>query len=197
MLSRWEENEEEAFRFAGLAASLRERDGFFLLGFCFRDCIGCEEDLILAKENFLIASELGHARAAEEFFDLLDESDPCCWLWWSRAALRGWAFSFLDSFSEQVELFFSGSGNSTIVFSIGHALKGNIDMEKKENFGDDYRFYSQLGPATQAVAFYDSQIESARLAVNTWSLVATRLHMIEDMRIFIGEMIWDARFEAN
>ena len=151
----------------------------------------------LAKKHILIASELGHARAAEEFFDLLDESGPSCWLWWSRAALRGWAFSFLDFFSEQVEQFFSGAGNATIVFLIGHALKGNIDMNKRQIFGESYKFNSLIGPANQAVSFYDSQIKSARLAVNTWSLVATRLHMIKDIRILIGKMIWEARFEAN
>ncbi len=190
-------NNEEAFRLAQLAASLRERDGFFLLGFCFRDCIGCEEDLILAKENFLIASELGDVYAADNYGSLLDESDLHRWLWWGRAALRGWPDSFLRFFSKQVELLFSGSGNASVVFLIGRALKGNICMEKKLIFGRRNDFDSRIRPANQAVSFYSSQIKSARLAVDTWTLVATRLHLIKDMRILIGKMIWKARFEAN
>ncbi len=83
------------------------------------------------------------------------------------------------------------------MFLIGLALKGNIDMEEKEIFGDGYDFDSGIGPANQAVSFYDSQIKSARLAVDTWTLVATRLNLIKDMRIYVGKMIWDARFEAN
>ncbi len=193
----WRVNKEEAFRLAQLAAAQCERDGFYWLGVCFRDGLGCEKDLSLAQENFLIAAELGHVWAANYYGRLLGESDPDCWLWWSRAAVRGWPFSFLDHFAKRVEKFFSGSGNATAVFWIGRALKGNINVEKKEIFGSDYNFVSRIGPANQAVSFYESQIKSARLAVDTWTLVSTRLQMIKDIRIYIGKMIWDARFEAN
>ena len=143
------------------------------------------------------AAELGNAFAAQCYGDMLEESEPARWLWLGRAALRGSALTFLVSFSKQVELFFSGSGNATIVFLIGRALEGNIDMEKKQIFGTDFFFDSYIGPANQAVSFYDSQIKAARLAVDTWTLVATRLHVIKDMRIYIAKMIWEARFEAN
>ena len=190
-------NEEETFRLAQLAAALHERDGFYWLGRCFRDGVGCDEDLILAKENLLIAAEFGNVRAAEDFGRLLGECDPVRWLWWGRAALFGSPFSFLCSFSNQVEKFFSGSGNATVVFLIGLALKGNIDVVEEEIFGDDDYFDFLSGPANQAVSFHDSQIKSARLAVDTWALVATRLHLIKDMRVLIGKMIWEGRFEAN
>ena len=84
-------------------------------------------------------------------------------------------FFFLDPFSEQVNLFFSGSGNAT-VFLIGRALQGRIDMEKKQIFG--FNVDSLIGPANQAVSFNASQIKCARLAVDTWTLVYTRLHLI-------------------
>ncbi len=194
----WRENKKEAFRLAQLAANQHERDGFHMLGFFFSEGIGCEKDLNLAKQNLLIAAKLGDVgAAARDFGRLLDESDPARWLWWSRAALLGSPVLFLDSLSEQVEKFFSGFGNATIVFLIGRALKGNIDMEKKRIFGSDYNFFSLIGPANYAVSFYSSQIKSACLAVDTWKLVATRLHMIKDMRIYIGKMIWEGRFEAN
>ncbi len=193
----WGNEEEEAFRLAQLASSLHERDGFFWLGRCFEDGFGCKTDLKLAKENYLIAAEMGDVFAALNCGDLLEVSDPVRWLWFGRAALRGSPGSFLDSFSEQVEQFFSGFGNATIVFLIGRILKGNIDMERKEIFGDDEIFDSLVGPANQAVSFYDSQVKSARLAVDAWTIVSTRLHVIKDMRIFIGKMIWEGRFEAN
>ncbi len=193
----WIENKVEGFRLAQLAASEHERGGFFWLGHCFRLGISCKKDLFLAKENYLIAGEVGHGDAAVEYGFLLDESDPACWIWLGRAALRGWAFSFLDHFAKQVDQFFSGAGNATVMFLIGRALKGNIVMEKTEIFGANYYFESNIGPANQAVSFYSSQIKAARLAVDAWTLVATRLHLIKDMRILIGRMIWEARFEAN
>ena len=191
------ENEDEGFRLAQLAASQHERDGFCLLGRCFHLGFGCERDLNLAKKYYLIGAELGHVEAAECYAYLLDESDAFCWIWLGRAALRGLTLPFARHFSKQVEEFFSGSGNASVVFAIGRALKRNIDMEKKEIFGGEFGFDARIVPANQAVLFYDSQIKSARLAVDTWTLLATRLHMMKDMRIYIGKMIWEARLEAN
>ena len=196
----WDVNEEEAFRLAQFVAAHRERDGFYILGSCFRDGRGCEKDLNSAEENYLIAAELGDVVAAVEYGGLLDDSDPARWLWFGRGALHGRPHSFLGYFSKQVELFFSGSGNATVVFLIGRTLNGNIDIEKKEIFGPlsmFFNFVSLIGPANQAVSFYSSQIKSARLAVDTWTLLSTRLHVIKDMRILIGKMIWESRYEAN
>ena len=192
-----QQNEKEAFRLAQLAAAQHERDGYFWLARFARQGRCCGRDLNLAKQNFLIAAELGDVTAAAEYGWFLSESYPAGWLWLGRAAVRGLPVYFLDSFSRQVKKFFSGSGNASVVFVIGRALKGKIDMEKKEIFGKPYFFDAYIGPANQAVSFYDSQIESARLAVDTWTLISTRLHVIKDMRIFIGKMIWEARFEAN
>ncbi len=192
-----DENEEQAFPFAQLAAAKHEPGGHFWIGAFLHSGIICERNLSLAKENFLIAAELGYAAAAAYYGNFVDELPPSRWLWLSRAASRGYPDSFLDSFSKQVEQFFSGSGNATVMFLIGRALKGNIDMDKKEIFGSDLDFDSLIGPANQAVSFYEAQINCARLAVDTWILVATRMHMIKDMRVFIGKMIWEARFEAN
>ncbi len=199
MLSRevWGGNEEEAFRLARLAASQHERDGFYLLARCFRNGLGCEQDLNLAKQNLLIAAELGGVFAAYDCGEWLDDSDPARWFWLGRAALRCFPGLFLRSFPKQVKQFFSSSGNASVVFLIGRALKGNIDVEKKQFFGIDYSFDSYIGAANQAVSFYESQIKSARLAVDTWTLVATRLRVIKDMRIYVSKLIWEARFEAN
>ncbi len=194
----WTENKEEAFRLAQFGASQHERDGFYRLGFCFCNGIGCEKDLNVTKENYFMAAELGHVWAADHYADMLDISDPARWLWWGRTASHDWPDSFLVSFSEQVEQFFSGSGNATILFLIGRALKGNIDVERRLIFGrGNYDVGFLISPANQAVSFYDSQIQSARLAVDTWTLVAIRLHLMKDMRIYIGKMIWESRFEAN
>ena len=193
----WEGKKEESFRLARLAASQRERDGFYELGDCFRFGVGCEENLEAAKENYLIAAELGYVSAAGKYGDLLGESDPVCWLWHSRAALHGSPYLFLGLFSRQVNQFFSGSGIGKIVFLIGNALNGNVDADKKRIFGQSYSFNALIHPANQALSFYDSQIKSARLAVDTWTLVSTRLNLIKDMRVYIGKMIWEGRFEAN
>ncbi len=153
----------------------------------------------------MIAAELGNVYAASiygnflsNYGNFLDKSDPACWPWFARAALRGCSNVFLSHFSKQVERFFSGSGTATVVFLIGRALRGNVDEEKQLIFGDNYYLLdSWISPTNQAVSFYDAQTQCARLAVDTWTLVSTRLHLIKDMRIYIGKLIWEARFEAN
>ncbi len=192
----WCENKEEAFRLARYAASLRERDGFRMLGRCFNEGVGCEIDLNLAKKFFLIALELGGIFAGVFYARLLDEYDPARWLWLERLALRGWPGPFLAFFSKPVKQLFCASGNASVVFLIGRILRGNIDVEKGAIFGQSYNFDSLIGPTNQAVSFFSSQSKSARVAVDTWTLVAARLHLIKDMRIYIGKMIWDVRCEA-
>jgi TPR repeat protein len=79
----------ERFMLAQLAATQGERDGFALLGWCFRFGHGCGMDLDKAKENFLRAIELGDVMAMGWLGELLDESDPQRWRWWGRAAALG------------------------------------------------------------------------------------------------------------
>ncbi len=187
-----------AFRLAQHAALQHDRDGLYRLGNCFENGFGCEKDLKLAKEKYLIAAELGHIEAADAYGRLVGECDPACWIWWGRAAMHGRPLQFLDSFPKQVEELLSGSGNAVVVFLIGLALKESIDMETKQIFeSHGWVFHSLIGLANRAISFYRSQIKSARLAVDTWTQVSTRLNLIKDMRIYIGKMIWEARFEAN
>jgi len=44
--------------------------------------------------------------------------------------------------------------------------------------------------------FYLSQNDKCRKAVDMWTLIATRLRIYKDLRIFIGKMIWESRNEA-
>ena len=186
-----------SFRLAQLAAAQNERDGFLRLGVSLRSGYGCEKNLHSAKENYLIAAELGSFNAAINYADILDEFDPVRWFWRGRGAMGSLCFSFLFTFSKQVDQFFCGSGSAQAVFFIGRALKGNIDIEKRLMFGTRHCFDGVIGPANQAVSFYDSQIKCARLAVDTWTLVGIRLGMVKDMRVLIGKLIWEGRFEAN
>ncbi len=188
----------EALRLAKISVSQLERDGFRALGQCFRNGIGCDKDLNAEKENYLIAAELGDVYAAQGCGDLCAGSDLARWIWWSRAVLRGSLGPFLYHFSKEVQKLFSGSGGcASAVFLIGRTLKGNIEMDEKQIFGSSFNFAYLIVPANQAVLFYESQVKSARLAVDTWTLVSTRLHLMKDLRIYIGKMIWEARIEAN
>jgi hypothetical protein len=186
---------EERFKFAQLAAAQGERDGFAILGYCFRFDEGCEKNLDKAKENFLLASELGHISAMIWLGDLLDESDPQRWRWWGRAAALGASWSFLSGFAKQVE-FFNGCGMAAVMYVIGQALQGHVNEETRTIFKNGVNFDSLIGPAKQAIALYKAQIKATKDAMHAWTLVGVHYGVVKDVRKLIAKLIWDSREEA-
>ncbi len=88
---------------------------------------------------------------------------------------------------------------SLSVFMIGRALSGHIDTEKREIFGRNQNFDSQIVPANRALDFFTAQCAAARGAVDTWCLMAVRINskVNRDIRKKIGMMIWEAREQAD
>jgi hypothetical protein len=85
-----------------------------------------------------------------------------------------------------------------VVFHIGCALKGRVDLKNREICWRSLRDFDQLvEPASVAVSFYDAQLHECRRAVNAWSIVGLRFGVVKDIRKLIGRLIWDAREEAN
>jgi TPR repeat protein len=184
----------ERFKFAQMAADQGERDGFYWLGQCFRDGEGCEKQLDKAKENFLLASELGDVSGMLELGVLQDESDPQRWRWWGRVAGLGHSWNFLSKFVEQLELFNSGSGSAAVMFAIGQALQGHVNEGARTLFNNDgYMFDSLIGPAKQAIAFYNAQIKATKDAIKAWTLVGIHFNVVKDVRKLIAKLIWDSR----
>jgi TPR repeat protein len=187
---------EERFKFAQLAASQGERDGFYWLAHCFRDGEGCEKNLDKAREKFLLASELDHVLAMCFLGNLLEESDPQRWRWWGRAAALGDSLSFLSSFVKQVDLVDSCSEKASVMFAIGEALQGHVNEEERMIFNEAYDFFSWIGPAKQAIAFYEAQIKATKDAMHAWTLVGIHFNVVKDLRKLIAKLIWDSREEA-
>ena len=184
-----------------LRASLQgERDGFYSLGCCYQHGVGCVQDVIKAKENYLLAAKLNHVQAMDRYGILLDDKDPQRWHWWGRAAARGnpTAF-FLDRFGSVVDLFDSDPSLAPAVFMIGRMLRGHINAEKGEIFGQSFKFASRIGPANRAVAFFSFQCAAARASVDMWCLMARRINgkVNRDIRKKIGMLIWEARELGN
>jgi len=153
-----------------------------------------------AKAKSLLAAKLNHVEAMSQFGLSLDDSDPQRWQWWCRAATNGLSCSLLSSFAPFVDRFSSDPSLGPAVFRIGRALKGRINTEKRDIFGDSYNFDSRIGPANRAVSFFFSQCSAARAAVDTWCLIARRVGnnlLNKDVRKKVGMLIWEAREQAD
>jgi hypothetical protein len=179
--------DKERFWRAKKSVAQGERDGFYWLGCCYRDGIGCEQDAERAKENFLVAAELGHVYAMVCVGRLLDKDDPQRCFWFGRAAANGDYASFLYEMSDQIRNFKNGTGQANVIFTIGRALKGHINNEERTIFGEGY--ISFIGPANQALHFYEFQLQSYRKAVDSWTNVGLRNCVVKDIRKMIGKMI--------
>jgi hypothetical protein len=64
--------------------------------------------------------------------------------------------------SGQVRNFNSRTGNEKVIFTIGRALKGHIDNERRTIFGNFCNFNTYSGPANQALHFYEFQLQSSK-----------------------------------
>jgi hypothetical protein len=188
---------EERFQWAEKSAVQRERDGFLELGYCYRDAVACKKDLERAKDNFLVAFEIGLLNAMICVGNLLGKDEPQRFFWFGRAASSGLSFSFLNEMRHQIRNFNSGTGHAKVVFAIGRALKGHINNEARTLFGSTWNFDAHIGPAKQALQFYEFQLQSCRKAVDSWTIVGLRNKVVRDIRKMIGKMVWDGRVEAK
>ncbi len=184
------------FKYAQKSAAQGERDGFYWLGhwyYCGRD-----KNRDKAKENFLIAANLGYIEAMFMLVDFYDEDNPQRFVLLGKAAVNGAnSLPFLTAMEVQLLNFKYGTGQANIVFAIGRVLKGHIDNEKQTVFGL-YRLYrSNISFANQAFLFYEYQLKSYRNAVDIWTIIGKRLGVVKDIRKMIGLMIWDSRDDAK
>jgi hypothetical protein len=190
--------DEKGFQWAQKSATQQERDGFLYLGYCYEKGAGCEQDFGKAKENLLIAAELGSVDAMDLYAKCLHKNDPQRYIWLGQSAARGHPDSlFLSEMKQQMEKLNSGTGHAKVVFAIGRALKGHINVKKRSIFGDMREFGSYVFPAKQAFEFYTYQVECYRSAVDNWTLVGMKNGVVKDIRLLIGKLIWDLREEAE
>jgi hypothetical protein len=149
-----------------------------------------------AKQNFLLPTKLGHVFAVSCLGHLLEESNPHGWRLWGRAAALGSSGSFLYHFSEQVEVFNSGSGSAAVMFAIGQALQGHMNEQARRICNWEYDFDSLVNPAKQAIAFYEAQIKATKAVMHAWTQVGIKLNVVKDVRKLIAKLIWDSREET-
>jgi hypothetical protein len=97
---------------------------------------------------------------------------------------------------DQIRNLNNGTGDASVVFAIGRALKGQVDNEERTIFGMGYSFDAHVSYAKQAYHVYEFQLQSYRKAVDSWTIIGLRNKVAKDMRKMIGKMIWDAREDA-
>jgi hypothetical protein len=133
-----------------------------------------------------------------EAAQLMDKSDPQRVALFGKAAVKGNpVFFFQDLFEQMTDFTENKANTAVVVFAMGRALKGHIDETKREMFGRSVKFNSRIDHASEAVDFYDFQLQSYRKGVDIWTVIGLRNNVCKDIRRLIGDLIWDARDEAK
>jgi hypothetical protein len=128
-------------------------------------------------------------------YGLLEQkNDPRRYAWLGRAASRGESEYFMSTAIAQMK---TGSGRRDVEYAIGKAFVGQIDEGKRQIFGKSDDYDKRIVYASRALRFYQLQSQAARQAVDYCTLVLMRGGVVEDVRIIIAKMIWDARTEAE
>ncbi len=185
--------EGDSFFWASKAAAQGDRRGLFKKGCALWYGQGCDEDcgsgMALVKE----AAELGHAIAmmwvGQNAFGAHEWQR---YRWWGRSAARdcsGVHSMLFQASSEQMLLLEEGKGSVRAVFEIGAALKPHLDLANARAFG------KPLGVCKQSVQLcvelHDKWCAEAKKAISCWTVVATRLGVVKDVRLLIAQMLWD------
>jgi TPR repeat protein len=125
----------KCFRWAEKSAAQGERDGFYHLGHCDQHGFACADDVERAKENFLLAPELGDVNGMFYLGELFDKHDPQRFVWFGRAAANGKSAFFLNETSNQLRNFISGTGNAKVIFIIGRTLRETLTTRSEQFLG--------------------------------------------------------------
>ena len=176
-----------------LAAAQRERNGYYQLARCFSFGDGCKKDVEKARENYLLAANLGHVLAMTWLGESFDDHDRRRWRWLGKAAAYEHTWYFCRGFAKQVS---SRSVSAVVMFEIGRALHGHVNLEAGTIFNSQSDFDSLVGPAKKAIFFYESQLSAYRRAVDEWTKIGIRWNIVKDVRKLIAKLIWDAREDA-
>ncbi len=186
---------QESLSWAEKAAAQGERDGFYWLGkFCQ------QEDECKAECMFRHASELGLVCAMSSLGLLLSASVHEKYLWLGSAAVRGCRNSaniFGNEMVKQVLQFDAGAGHEDVIFAIGRAVRGNINMREKSILGSNCLFDWRVSYAQRSVAFYEACIVAVRQAVDIWTVAGIRSGICSDVRLIVSRLVWNARSDAK
>jgi hypothetical protein len=184
------------------AAAQLEPQGFFVLGQCYDRGVGVAMNKAKSLEVLKQAAELGYVDAFHccATFYRSDEPEFFFWLGKFCYCARGYlqekeAVAFLAEAMKRIRDLVRNPELGSVVFQIGASLQGHVLADRHTVFG---RSESEIryAAAVRAVGMHEIWCKKARVAVETWSVVAMRYSVCKDIRLKIARLIWESRKEA-
>jgi hypothetical protein len=195
---------EEAVAFAEEAASKGHRGGKRRLAELLWTGYGCKKDLPRALSLLKEAAELGDAVGQQQYGERgFGVGDWERFLWFGRASIKGNRTAANDLVKETVrELKWCEAPENRekesgrILFEMGAALSGHLNMEDKLAFGVPVE-PKTLFSLQRVVALHRNWCEEAKRAVRCWIWIAMRHGVVKDIRILIARQLWQERWRYS
>ncbi len=139
------------------------------------------------------AAELGHASAQFHFGKekFVDGDWQRC-RWWGRAAARdngNACYNLRSATRAQLQLFDDGIGSGRLVFELGLAFNGHLDVARGYSFGRSIG-NKKLCAAQRCVELRVEWCSKAKAAIECWIGVGRRFCVAKDIRLLIARMVW-------
>ncbi len=186
----------ERVEWAEKAAAHGDRDGLCKLADCLWKGKGCVKDEKRALQLYKEAAELGLVQAQWCYGErAFKQKDWERYLWWGRSAAQRYnyaVFRLVHGVATQVEQF--GSNESgRIMFAVGLACRGHVDMEQRTVFGQIFGA-EECRVVERCVIIYDECCTNAKRAIHYWIWAAKKeLCLPKDVRLLIAKLVGNAR----
>ncbi len=193
--SRWCGTSEQ-LAWAERAALQGDRNGLFELGSYLWSGEGCDIDCVRALGYWKEAVELGDCNAFWEYGLSFSENDWQRYHWWGKGAARGYGSSKVDirtAAAKRVLLFEEGKESGRVVFELGRAFKGHVDVAEKIVFGMSELDEEKLLAVQRCLALHEKWTAAATEAIEFWLVAGRRLGVAKDVRLMIARLLWMER----
>ncbi len=183
----------ERLEWAQKAAAQGDRAGVSALATCFWFSVGCEEDKTKARALWREAAELGEVSA--QFVHGAEgctQNDWQRYRWWGMAAARGENVAgqeMVGATSEQLQWWEEGACDGRVVFELGAAFRGHVDVMAGTCFGFSVDSNDDLKAVQRCIELLNEWVALSKSAIETWIGIARRLHVVKDIRLMIAWLL--------
>ena len=194
------------FLYAERSALQYDPAGMTALATLFFEGIGCIKQPEKAEFYYKFAASLGSVSASYEYGQILlvkDTTNLEAYIFLGKA----WKVSHVifnqfryaaEDVMLQVKAGLPKENLAPILFCIGEILCVKpLRNENPNAIRRNRRCVDRNACVMIAAEMYKEWCRKARLAVDTWSLIAKRLGVHKDIRILIGKMVWDMKSDAD
>jgi hypothetical protein len=180
----------EQLEWAEKAAHQGNRAGIMHLGWMLQCGEGCEKDEEGGVELYRLAAELESGFAQHSYALSFGRLDYRWNVWWERAAEKGVNARLYIAAVVQLLPYFEDGEQGRILHTVAPRIRPALDAPSGKPFGV-LCSEKDLSGLQRLLQLHRTMMESARTAIDCWSMAARQRGLVKDLRVVIAKMVWE------